>query len=195
MQIYDVSRAEHRATMACKRTGCNLGQWLPGTPSILYATTQDKPDVRLLDVSQSAIVRNFTGHRTNVTDMSVAPIIAKNTSSTAMHVDEDLHSCFLSAAPDCSVRFWDVRQGQAARGVLAVKGKAWVDFDPSALVFAILVQATRSLLLYDSRKFDKVPHLHIFSHLTLTLKLFSFVLQGPFCKLRTGRGEQRPNQC
>jgi COMPASS component SWD2 len=63
---------------------------------------------------------------------------------------------FMSCSEDGTVRLWAVNS-QHSRGWLKLHGAYLAAYDPSASVIAIASGTTNTVLLYDSRNFDKQP--------------------------------------
>jgi WD40 repeat protein len=69
-----------------------------------------------------------------------------------MHPREDL---FLSASLDNTVRFWDLRSN-ACQGMIRVKGKPQVAYDPDGLIFGVAA-APNVVKLFDARNYSAGP--------------------------------------
>jgi COMPASS component SWD2 len=63
---------------------------------------------------------------------------------------------FLSCSKDNTVRLWDLKSPNY-HGLLNLHGAFLATYDPSATVMAIASHVTQSILLYDTRNYDKPP--------------------------------------
>lgn len=111
--------------------------------AIATATTVGWDDnIRYLSLHENKYVRYFRGHRSRVVSMAVSP----------------LDDTFLSASLDRTMRLWDIRYPQCA-GVLRVRGRPSVAYDPSGMVAAVAYSDLQRqvIKLYDLRSWDAGP--------------------------------------
>lgn len=85
-------------------------------------------------------MRYFSGHTDKVTSLALSPA----------------NDVILSCSKDDTVALWDLNS-RNAQGKLKLATPYLVAFDPSGSVIAVASQSTSSVLLYDSRNYDKPP--------------------------------------
>lgn len=96
--------------------------------------------IRYLSTHDNTFIRYFEGHEASVTCL-------------AMHPGDDQ---FMSCSQDNTVRIWNAKSRQWT-GTLYLHHPSLVAYDPSATTFAVASPSCGSVLLYDSRNFEKAP--------------------------------------
>jgi len=96
--------------------------------------------MRYVSTHDNSYIRYFKGHSDTVTSIALSPA----------------NDNFLSCSKDNTVRLWNCSTPNYT-GLLNLHGAYLATYDPSATVMAIASPATQSILLYDTRNYDKPP--------------------------------------
>lgn len=140
MHVFDIKEGKKTKTVPSKKYGIHLARFTHHSRQVLYASTKVDDSLRLLELHNEGYVRYFGGHTAQVTCVALSP------GSDA----------FLSCSKDDTVCLWDLNS-RNPQGKLRLATPYLATFDPSASVIAIASQSTSSILLYDSRNYDKAP--------------------------------------
>lgn len=108
--------------------------------TIIYASTKQDNSIKYHSLHDNTYLQYYRGHKGKVNSLEMSPT-------------EDL---FLSASSDDTVRLWDLRSPQCS-GLLNIRGNSIAAWDPSGLIFAVSLYKESSILLYDTKEFDKAP--------------------------------------
>lgn len=157
IQLYDVHKGIHHKDIQSQKYGAHSAKFTHHELNCLYASTPGvdmKIDhaIRYLSLADNQYIRYFKGHKEQVTNIEVHPIL----------------DTFLSSSLDRSVKLWDLRCTLPA-GSLGVGQPCVVAFDPKGIIFAVGKYPDPSgaglnkgqLELYSMTRFDKGPFLTI----------------------------------
>lgn len=153
VHIYNCQKGTMMLEISCKKYGADLIHFTHHNQSVLVASRNEidrmlkntqilffVDTIRYLSLHDNRYLRYFKGHRSRVVSLDMSP-----------HNDT-----FASAGLDDTVRFWDLNSN-ACKGLLRVKGRATVAFDPKhEHVFAVGFPFN-NVKLFDDRYFDKGP--------------------------------------
>ncbi|BGP20720.1 hypothetical protein JCM10213_001036 [Rhodosporidiobolus nylandii] len=147
MQLFDVRSGKHIKQLYSKKYGVHLARFTHKSSAVIHASTKGNDDIRYLSLHDNNYLRYFKGHQKQVVSISMSP------------QDDG----FLSGAADDTVRMWDLRSANCA-GLLNVAGHPCVAYDPSGAVFAVVLNLRSTVMMYDTRNFDKQPFLCVHIH-------------------------------
>lgn len=139
LHVYDCFEGEHRSVIMLSAREVSRFRFLPKSrTTALFACRgeADGFDVCQMDLGQNTFARALKGHTGLVRSIEVAD------------------STVMTSSADDGGLIWDLRQGGKARGHLPAAGP--IAIDPQGLVFAACLPASKHLLMYDCRKWDKV---------------------------------------
>ncbi|MCJ1371996.1 member of Set1p complex, histone methyl transferase [Loxospora ochrophaea] len=140
LDLYSTHTGKHLKTLLSQKYGAHLARFTHHSQSILYASTKGDPIIRYLSTHDNQYLRYFKAHTAPVTTIALSP------SSDS----------FLSCSTDNTVRLWSL-SSPTPQGRLNLTTPTLAAYDPSATVIAIASPPTSSILLYDSRNYDKAP--------------------------------------
>ncbi|KAM0751498.1 WD40 repeat-like protein [Meredithblackwellia eburnea MCA 4105] len=144
MQLFNARTGKHQKQLYSKKYGVHLARFTHKSSAIIHASTKEDDGIRYLSLHDNNYLRYYKGHKKRVISLQMSPV----------------DDTFLSGSTDDTVRLWDLRSSQA-QGLLNVSGQPSVAFDPSGLVFAVMLNLRSTLLLYDIKNYDKLPFLEI----------------------------------
>ncbi|KAF2238900.1 WD repeat-containing protein-like protein [Viridothelium virens] len=140
LHLYNCKSGKHAKELKSQKYGVHLARFTHNAQSLIYASTKQDDGIRYLSSHDNSYIRYFKGHTDTVTSIALSP--ASDT--------------FLSCSRDNTVRFWALNSANA-QGQLNLHAAYLCAFDPSATVIAIASPPTQTILLYDSRNYDKAP--------------------------------------
>ncbi|KAL8279850.1 hypothetical protein RQP46_007700 [Phenoliferia psychrophenolica] len=144
MQLFNAKTGKHMRQLYSKKYGVHLARFTHKSSALIHASTKEDDTIRYLSLHDNNYIRYFKGHKKRVVSLQMSP-------------QDDT---FLSGAADDTVRLWDLRAA-SAQGLLNVAGTPCVAYEPSGLVFAVLLNLRSTLLLYDLKNFDKQPFISV----------------------------------
>mmetsp|Transcript_17422 Transcript_17422/g.28613 ORF Transcript_17422/g.28613 Transcript_17422/m.28613 type:complete len:274 (+) Transcript_17422:203-1024(+) len=154
-----------------KKYGVELTRWTHAANSVICASKNGFDEsIRYLSLFDNRYIRYFKGHRDKVVSLAMSPI----------------NDTFMSGAVDDTVRLWDLRTN-VCQGLLRIKGRPCVSFDPQGLVFTAAI-SSNTIKLYDTRSFDKGPFdtFYIKDHKPVEWMSLKFSNDGKYLLLSTG---------
>jgi COMPASS component SWD2 len=140
LHIYNCKEGKHAKELKSHKYGVHLARFSHHAQSIIYASTKVDDTIRYLSTHDNSYIRYFKGHTDTVTSISLCPS----------------NDTFLSCSRDNTVRLWNLSSPNY-HGLLNLHGAYLATYDPSATVMAIASPVTQTVLLYDSRNYDKPP--------------------------------------
>lgn len=140
LQIYNCNQGKHAKELKSQKYGVDLARFTHHAQSILYASTKIDDTIRYLSTHDNSFIRYYRGHTAPVTCIALNPS----------------NDTFISCAQDHTVRLWSLNSPNAM-GHLKIHAPYLAAYDPSASVIAIASPPTQSVLLYDSRAYEKPP--------------------------------------
>ena len=142
INIYDACTGTHKQTIQSKKYGVGCTRFVgQSSMMVLYTSTKGEDQtIRLLDIETSSFVRYFKGHGRKVSCLEVSPLNGHP---------------FLSAAPNDTIRLWDMRSS-TCQGMMPVGDAPLVAFDPQGMIFVIALDS-RFLRMYDCRSYERGP--------------------------------------
>lgn len=146
LHLYDCLDGEHLSLIMLPARSVSAIKFLPQNPAslIVGCSSSASPthhDVCLVDLQRGSFSRKLGRHSGGIRSVLVSP--------------EQPPSTVITASVEDGVVLWDLRLGNQPRGRLPFAGP--VAIDPQGLVFAACLTASQHLLLYDCRKWEKVP--------------------------------------
>ncbi|KAI8391796.1 WD40-repeat-containing domain protein [Radiomyces spectabilis] len=139
LNVYDCREAKLRSTLYSKKYGVNLARFTHSKSTVVYASTKEDDTLRYLSLHDNKYIRYFRGHKNKVVALEMSPL------------DDQL----MSAALDDSIRLWDLRSS-TCQGMIQIKGRPTIAFDPSGLVFAVGI-GSDTIKMYDLRAYETGP--------------------------------------
>jgi len=140
IHVYNCQDGVLNRVVYSKKYGVDLVRFTHVSSAVICASKNRWDEsLRYLSLHDNRYLRYFKGHREKVISLSLCP---KN--------DQ-----FLSSSLDETVRLWDLRTN-ACQGLLKVKGRTLVNYDPQGLIFAT-ASANNTVKLFDNRSYDKGP--------------------------------------
>lgn len=140
ISVYNCELGLQTGLIPTKKYGANLIRFTRDNCTAIHSSTKVDDNIRYLNVNNNCYFRYFAGHAKKVVSLSVAP--TKDT--------------FLSASLDKTLRLWDLRLPDS-QGVLHFSERLTAAYDPDGIIFAVGLNSTGCVKLYDSRVFGKGP--------------------------------------
>ncbi|TIC30430.1 WD40 repeat-like protein [Wallemia mellicola] len=128
------------ARLGNEKYGIDLPCFTHASSTILYASTKVDNSIKYHSLHDNTYLQYFRGHNGKVNSLEMSPVSDQ----------------FLSASSDDTVRLWDIRSPQCM-GLLNIQGNSTAAWDPTGLIFAVSLYKESSILLYDTKEFDKAP--------------------------------------
>jgi len=127
--------------------------------------------LRYWSLHDNRYLRYFKGHRNSVVSLSMSPV----------------NDTFISGSADETIRLWDLRSN-ACQGLMRVKERPCVSYDPQGLIFAA-AYAPNIIKLFDLRTYDKGPFdtFYIAGQQKFTWTHMKFSNDGKFILLSTDK--------
>ena len=157
IQLYDCHKGVHHKDIQSQKYGAHSARFTHEGLNCLYASTPDAVDategktddtVRYLSLSTNQYIRYFKGHKAQVSNIEVNPVL----------------NTFCSSSYDGTVKFWDLKSSSAT-GSLSMGQNTVCGFDPQGIIVGIGKHSNGSqsgtVGLYDLKTFDKGPFAEI----------------------------------
>lgn len=157
IQLYDCHKGVHHKDIQSQKYGAHSARFTHEGLNCLYASTPDAVDategktddtVRYLSLSTNQYIRYFKGHKAQVSNIEVNPVL----------------NTFCSSSYDGTVKFWDLKSSSAT-GSLSMGQNTVCGFDPQGIIVGIGKHSNGSqsgtVGLYDLKTFDKGPFTEI----------------------------------
>jgi COMPASS component SWD2 len=141
IHLYNVQKGALQKEIFSKKYGVDLVRFAHHNSTVICASKNEfDQTLRYLSLHDNRYLRYFKGHRSKVVSLAMSPY----------------DDSFASAALDDTIRFWDLST-PACKGLLRVKGRSCVAFDPKHEHVIAVGCPINIVKLYDDRYFDKGP--------------------------------------
>eukprot|EP00741_Cyanophora_paradoxa_P016480 tig00020920_g15911.t1 len=140
LHLYNMNSGTQQKVLFSKKYGVELTRFTHAPSAVICASKNGWDEsLRYLSLYDNRYLRYFKGHRDRVVSLAMSPV----------------NDTFISGSVDDTVRLWDLRTN-VCQGVLRIRGRPAVSYDPQGLIFAAAMQPNQ-VKLYDLRSFDKGP--------------------------------------